>query len=135
MTISQHNIPAASILKSTSKIILFIELKFISGLTEYTISPLFTLPPSQTQLATINTNMDEANAQNFPPPPPTEEELEMRLRREFVETHQFPREDLLLQEKLGEGEYGPIYRYIMVVDMLWFHSHTPFHDLIPTSHS
>ena len=79
--------------------------------------------------------MDEANAQNFPPPPPTEEELEMRLRREFVETHQFPREDLLLQEKLGEGEYGPIYRYIMVIDMLWFHSHTPFHDLIPTSHS
>ena len=68
--------------------------------------------PSQTQLATINTNMDEANSRNFPPPPPTEEELEMRQRQEFVETHQFPREDLLLQEKLGEGEYGPIYRLV-----------------------
>jgi hypothetical protein len=55
--------------------------------------------------------MDEVNAHNFPPPPPTEEELEMRQRQEFVEVHQFPREDLLLQEKLGEGEYGPIYRY------------------------
>lgn len=26
---------------------------------------------------------------------------------------QFPRDDLMLQEKLGEGEYGPIYRYIV----------------------
>ena len=28
------------------------------------------------------------------------------------QTRQFPRDDLMLQEKLGEGEYGPIYRYI-----------------------
>ena len=48
---------------------------------------------------------------NFlPPPPPTEEELEMRQRQEFMDSRQFPREDLLLQDKLGEGEYGPIYR-------------------------
>ena len=48
---------------------------------------------------------------NLPPPPPTEEELEMRQVQEFINTHQIPREDLLLQDKLGEGEYGPIYRY------------------------
>ena len=27
------------------------------------------------------------------------------------EPRQFHRDDLMLQEKLGEGEYGPIYRY------------------------
>ena len=48
---------------------------------------------------------------HFPPPPPTEEEIELRQRQEFIESRQFPREDLLLQDKLGEGEYGPIYRY------------------------
>ena len=49
---------------------------------------------------------------NFPPPPPTDEELELRQRHEFIESRQFPREDLLLQDKLGEGEYGPIYRLV-----------------------
>lgn len=29
----------------------------------------------------------------------------------LVEPQQFTRENLMLQEKIGEGEYGPIYRY------------------------
>ena len=70
--------------------------------------------------------MDEANSRNFPPPPPTEEELEIRQRQEFVETHQFPREDLLLQEKLGEGEYGPIYRLVYIYIGLVPRAHSSF---------
>ena len=31
---------------------------------------------------------------------------------DMVQIRQFPREDLMLQEKLGEGEYGPIYRCV-----------------------
>ena len=68
---------------------------------------------------------DQQKASPFPPPPedpfPTAPvELEMSERKEFnfsdgvtaaeLKAKQFPRSDLLLLEKLGEGEYGPIYR-------------------------
>lgn len=42
--------------------------------------------------------------------PPTITEVD--AHQPTLGPRQFPRDNLLLQEKLGEGEYGPIYRYV-----------------------
>lgn len=40
----------------------------------------------------------------------TEEDIKRQRRRTRLGPQQFPRSDLLLLDKLGEGEYGPVYR-------------------------
>ncbi|XP_064402451.1 muscle, skeletal receptor tyrosine-protein kinase-like [Halichondria panicea] len=85
--------------------------------------------PSTTNTFNINTQLlpEATKTSPFPPPPdntfpssaPVEIELEKKdLDLSFLNTstmdttapRQFPSSDLLLLDKLGEGEYGPIYR-------------------------
>ena len=39
----------------------------------------------------------------------TEQEVKQQKRNTFLGSNQFPRGDLILLDRLGEGEYGPIY--------------------------
>ena len=75
---------------------------------------------------------DQQKASPFPPPPEdpfpaAPVEIELSERKDFnfsdgitaaeIKAKQFRRSDLLLLEKLGEGEYGPIYRCALM--SLW----------------
>lgn len=40
----------------------------------------------------------------------TEEDIRQQKRRTYVGSRQFPRENLVLLTKLGDGEFGPVYR-------------------------
>ncbi len=83
-------------------------------LLEFTVFMLLTIIPSYSPIQppeeeeSVFTPTKEAPTPNGDVPAVPAEQLELHPPQ--PQPRQFHRDDLMLQEKLGEGEYGPMYR-------------------------